>query len=388
MNTLELAFMQKASISEADKIKTFRLKLKAGSVANEWFSGLPATDKSTWTQLQAAFAKRWPERTTPTKTREEKQTELKQAVLRENQLEQKEKVNGMEEWSHVAWADRVQRLAEAIPDDHGLLVAETRDKLPAVLRRLVSAEHSTWASFCDVIRKVSLTALHEAIEFEARLVTKEDLERAQFDASSKGLAHSMQSMTLGPRAPQPSFRQRTPQPNFQPAPTHTQPQPAPVHLQNTQFRQSTANPRPDTDRFADITRLALPIHPNTPAGRALYVIQVTTWQASSNGRGPNELRPYPLSPGTCPVASGECWKCGYTGHMRTACTNATVPALESRWRSIADGIRSRARAAGVAVNFVEAEEAEEGEFVSGSILEEFLAWRSLQNQGKVEGPST
>ena len=40
---------------------------------------------------------------------------------------------------------------------------------------------------------------------------------------------------------------------------------------------------------------------------------------------------------------------------------------------------------GVAVNFVDVDVPEEGEFVSGSDLEEFLAWRSLKNQGKVEG---
>lgn len=396
MNTLELSFMMRPSISDDDKIKTFRLKLKASSVAKEWFTELPLAEKATWAQLHAAFEKRWPEKTTPTRTREEKLAELKQAVLNENQLWQKEKVNGIDEWTHIAWADRVQRLAEAIPDDKGLLVAETRDKMPAVLRRLVGAEYSTWVTFCDAVRKISLTALREAIEFEGRLVTKDDLERAQLNASTKALTRSMQSMTLGPRAPAPHFQPRIPQPSFQPASTHTQPRNPPAHPQNTQFRQSTPNtqfrqstpsPRPDAERFPDIARLALTIHPDTPAGRALYAMQLTTWQVSSAGRGPNELRPYPLSPGTSPVASGECWGCGYTGHMRGACTNPPVPALETRWRSIAAGIRNRAVAAGVAVNFIDMEEAEEGEFISGTVLEEFLAWKSL-NQGKAEGSST
>jgi len=229
MNGLDLSFMQKSSISEADKIKTFRLKLKAGSVAKEWFTALPATDKETWVLLQAAFEKRWPEKTTPTKTREEKQTELKQAVLKEGQLGQKERVNGVDEWSHIAWADRVQQLADAIPDNHGLLIAETRDKMPAVLRRLISAEHTTWMAFCDAVRKVSLTALREAIEFEAWLVTKDDLERAQLNTPSKGLARIMQSTTLGPRIPQP---------NFQSASAHSQLCSAvPANPQSNQSRQ-------------------------------------------------------------------------------------------------------------------------------------------------------
>lgn len=379
MNGLELSFMQKTAVAEADKIKTFRLKLKAGSVAKEWFTALPPADKATWALLLAAFEKRWPERTTPAKTREEKQTELKQAVLKEGQLGQKEKVNGVDEWSHIAWADRVQRLAEAIPDDQGLLVAETRDKMPAVLRKLVSAEHSTWTSFCDAVRKVSLTALREAIEFEARLVTKADLERAQFNTPSKGLARIMQSTTLSPRIPQP---------NFQPVSTHSQPRPTPATLQSNQGRQPAVAFRPDAERLPDLLRLALPIHPDTPAGRALYAIQVTLWQTLSGGRAPNELRPYPLSPGSSPVASGECWTCGFTGHMRMACTGQPIPPLETRWRSIATSIKTRAAAAGAAVNFVNVDASEEGELVSGSELEEFLAWKSLRNQGKAEGSST
>ena len=298
MNGLELSFMQKTTISEADKIKTFKLKLKAGSAAKEWFTNLPETDKATWAQLQVAFEKKWPERTAPTKTREEKQTELKQAVLREDQLGRKEKVNGVDEWSHIAWADRVQRLAEALPDALGLLVAETRDNLPAVMRRLVSAEHSTWASFCDAVRKVSLTALREAIEFEARLVTKEDLKRVQFNAPSKDLTRMMQSMSLGPRAPQA---------NPPSAPARPQPRPASANPQSNQGRQPAVSYRPDIERLPDLIRLALPIHPDTTAGRALYAMQLVTWQTLSAGRAPNELRPYPLSPGSSPVASGECW---------------------------------------------------------------------------------
>jgi len=274
----------------------------------------------------------------------------------------------VDEWSHVAWADRVQRFAGAIPDDHGLLVSETREKMPAVLRRLVSAEHNTWLAFCDAVRKISLVALREAMEFENGLVTKGDLEHAQLNTPSKGLARTLQYMTLGPRIPQPNFQSR--------------PRPALVSLQNTQNR------RPDIDRLPDLTHLALPIHPDTPAGRALYIIQLATWDAASNGRPPNELRPYPLTPGSSPVASGECWTCGHTGHMRSACPGTPIPPAEKKWRSIAASIKSQVASGGAAVNFVNIDMPDEGAFVSGADLEEFLAWKgSTVNQGKAEGSS-
>jgi len=74
--------------------------------------------------------------------------------------------------------------------------------------------------------------------------------------------------------------------------------------------------------------------------------------------------------------------------MRAACTGQPIPELEARWRSIAASIKSRAAAAGAVVNFINADVPEEGELVSGSEWEEFLAWKNLRNQGKVEGSST
>ena len=59
MNRLKLAFMQKAvAVNKADKIKTFHLKLKAGSMAKEWFDGLKAMEKNTWAYPQTAFEER------------------------------------------------------------------------------------------------------------------------------------------------------------------------------------------------------------------------------------------------------------------------------------------------------------------------------------------
>ena len=130
----------------------------------------------------------------------------------------------MDEWSHIAWADRVQRLAGAIPDTHGLLIGETQEKMPTVLHQLINAEHITWLTFCNTVCKISLTKLHEAIKFESRLVMKDNLERVQLQTLSKELARVMQSMTLGPQIAQP---------NFQPAPFQAQLQPvAPMGLLN------------------------------------------------------------------------------------------------------------------------------------------------------------
>ena len=58
-------------------------------------------------------------------------------------------------------------------------------------------------------------------------------------------------------------------------------------------------------------------------------------------------RPYPLTPGTVLVASGECWKCGNRAHHLAACPVPPVPALESKWRSIAQTIWKKAETAAI-----------------------------------------
>ncbi|TFK21578.1 hypothetical protein FA15DRAFT_562588, partial [Coprinopsis marcescibilis] len=55
--------------------------------------------------------------------------------------------------------------------------------------------------------------------------------------------------------------------------------------------------------------------PDTAAGKGQYAAQIDAWSTEHGPtRKPNEHRPYPLTPGTSPVASGECWTCGRPSH--------------------------------------------------------------------------
>jgi hypothetical protein len=92
--------------------------------------------------------------------------------------------------------------------------------------------------------------------------------------------------------------------------------------------------------MADVVWLMLPIHPNTPAGQTLYNTQITQWNIDNPGLYVSKMQPYPLSPGTAPIMSGECWKCGMIGHTSPSCLSPSpIPALEGCWRSIAGTIK-------------------------------------------------
>jgi hypothetical protein len=126
----------------------------------------------------------------------------------------------------------------------------------------------------------------------------------------------------------------------------------------------------------------------TADGMAKYAAQVLMWQSTfgQQGKGPNETRPYPLTPGTVPVASGECWKCGHRTHHPLPCAASPVPTLKTKWRSIAQTIRKRAEAAVIpatSVNLV----IEESEEVNTYDADELAYLQQLVNQGKGEGSS-
>ncbi|KIM35495.1 hypothetical protein M413DRAFT_32445 [Hebeloma cylindrosporum] len=348
INGVERSFLVKVGLTEADRVRLFELSLKSGRAAKIWWNGLEAGEKDTWVNLRAAFEKRWPEKLITEKTREEQHALLDATVLDEESLGKRVKGDGVEEFSHVVWADKLERVSKSLKDESGLLIPIVRKAMPRALRVLVSTKHQTWSAFCDAIRKVSMTELEEKLEVEeekrAMQATVDRLEKLQ-NSPTKAIRDTLGAVSLGRPIPAPRF-------NIQPVASAA---PSPVMSAGPQYR-------PDAERLVDVVRLALPIQPNTPAGRAAYQAQISKWSLQHGDRPVNEMRPYPLSPGTSAVASGECWKCGHAGHLGTACpSNEQVPATEQKWRSIAATISRRAGSAvtTAAVNLI----TEDGAFI-------------------------
>lgn len=140
----------------------------------------------------------------------------------------------------------------------------------------------------------------------------------------------------------------------------------------------------------DVQALALPIQPNTPAGRAAYETQVTAYNMTHGTKNPNESRQYPLSPGTCAAATGECWTCGGPPHFPSPCTRPKLPPLEIAWRRVAGTIAKKARNTTPSSNVNAVHVDSEGtQWIRRDDYEALLASLNLDNdQGKGEGSST
>ena len=359
----------KSALSETDKVRFFELSIKTKTPADTWLATLTPTDKASFKAIRAAFELQWPAKPVTVKTTAEKQALLDETILKPSDLGKRvaASLGAEEELSHVVWADKVERLAGDIPDTNNLLVASTRKKLPKPLLKLVGLKPMTWKQFADAVREISLEELMEKVEEER------DLNRyplATPNTPSKALGAAFQGINI------------TPQPRG-PATDHYR-----ITQTNSQPTSSFSTDKLPHERLADVLNRALPIHPRNGEGMALYNAQILLWQSTHGlgGRGPNETRPYPLTPGTVPVASGECWKCGHRTHHPGPCSSPPVPALETKWRSIAQTIRKRAEAAAastVNVNLV----TEESNEVHTYEADELAYLQQLVHQGKGEGSS-
>jgi hypothetical protein len=61
----------------------------------------------------------------------------------------------LENYSHRGWAIRLGRLAEAIPDTHGLLINAVWSQLPDIFKTQLSPLHDTWDSFVSALYQLA-----------------------------------------------------------------------------------------------------------------------------------------------------------------------------------------------------------------------------------------
>jgi hypothetical protein len=89
---------------------------------------------------------------------------------------------------------------------------------------------------------------------------------------------------------------------------------------------------------------AWPIQPNSQPGNEVYADQLRQWRRmyGDNMRA-SEDTGFPLSPGTAPPCSGECYNCGQVGHdWRNCPATESVNARERAWRSICGNVLGHA----------------------------------------------
>ena len=357
-------FRRMGNATEEVKKQQFPNFLQADSVADEWFDDLADGDKKDWNAIEASFRKRWPRKKAAKKTTEEYEEEITGLRLKTEDLGKKEKIAGREVYAHVAWADKMGTVVRGAKlENTATYIGHVRKELPKLIREKVGAGHADWLAFLQAVRDVDADHIRDGVR-----IWKE--EQNEQDAIKKRL-QQLEKLTASPTAPLRqqmtsfSIRNTAPSPMQQlRQPTATPENPFAgttggrgnlFQATQTRFPPQNNNPRPpptQADRAALLVCLQkYPHHPDTEAGRQAHGAQQAEW-VKTHGLGAfvTESTPYPLRPGTLPVGSGECFTCGFAGHLgrrdgSTCGGNRLLNTREQAWRAICSRILRETRPA-------------------------------------------
>jgi hypothetical protein len=351
---LRAFYRRMADKSDETKKLQFLYYLQPHSVADEWFADLVDDEKKSWTDIEAAFHKRWPNKKPVKKTDEEYEDELVGRKLKVEDLGKKEKVAGLEVYTHVAWADRMATTVKSAKLEKATThIRQVRRELPDIIREKAGTGHADWNAFLQAIRDIDVDYIRDYMDRQSK------------DAEvKKAIDQRIRMLETVSRSPTAPLRQQlsTVSITSQPPATNTAvvgdpfantsggqgnlrfATPATPRQPRLPFQGFSPRPPPTMEQKAEIRALLtrFPHHPDTQAGRMAHQAQQAEWvKTFGYGTRVTEKTPYPLRPGTAPVNSGECFSCGQLGHLG-ARTGENCEALgfrvlhtnEQQWRVI------------------------------------------------------
>ncbi|KAJ7773607.1 hypothetical protein DFH07DRAFT_952654 [Mycena maculata] len=322
------AIQQSFKENSSDAFKCERLidSFATNSEAETWAEAQPAATLVSWAALKAAFLLKWPKQTVVVKTVEQHRKRLRAEKLSKGMIGKTEMVKGVETTGQAAWANRILFLSGLAQDTSGALISSVREEMPEVMQKLLKGTFATWPDFCAAVKAIDEDEIRLTLANEERISQMEkEVQRLRAEMRS---SVSPQGSLTGPlRAGFNNFnlgRGGGPQ---RPSPAGVNADPfaggGPMHPNNImrgfQGPVRGGNPtrgtgyRPNSQRMADLSAntAAMLHHADMPGGRTAYQAQVAAWAlANPMRRGPDEYAPYPLTPGTEPVGSGECYTCG------------------------------------------------------------------------------
>lgn len=182
--------------SDDHKKKLFVNYLQADSVADKWFSELETITRGNWNLIEDVFNARWPKSAVAKKTVMEYKEELLGLKLKAEDLGKKEAVAGRDTYTHIVWANKLQKLAKgAGVNNRATYIGQVKKSLPMVVKEKVGDKYATWAAFLKAVREIDIDYIKDAAEE----IQKTKLQQQANNAWLKQLKVSLASPTAGIR---------------------------------------------------------------------------------------------------------------------------------------------------------------------------------------------
>ncbi|KAJ7276698.1 hypothetical protein C8J57DRAFT_1061515 [Mycena rebaudengoi] len=320
--------------TNAEKIEAFLDYLVEDSPAEKWFKThqAGATAATTWQALEAAFHVRFPGPVKAERSAQEWERELVGMKLTLEELNTTVKIGGVDVFAHVHYAGRLLEVARLAGIDQTTSgIWQSRDTLPELLREKVSSTHTNWAAYVAEIKAVDRIHIREGV---AKAMRAREMERTVADLKARATPSTPVSKIASQFA---RTALATPR-------VSTAPVPARAETFGAGGGQGNLFKAPEmTDEGRDHLRkivegLSRSVLQDDAMGRAEYARRVAGWaRVHGSARVLLERTGYPISPGTAPPCSGECYSCGKVTtpfHRGANCPGPEVPVKERIFRGL------------------------------------------------------
>jgi Zinc knuckle len=383
LKMIKHSFLANGTTTDDQKIGLFELYLKSDSPAEEWYNDAK-TPKKTWAELEQEFKTRFPNVKKAMKTAPELERELGAMRMKTEELGKTEKFRGEEVYTHMVFAEKILDLAKRAKIETSTSgLWNVRDELPEVLREKIPEDQASWTAFAQAIKDIDMGHIREGVrKYKAKAASD-----AQMKADINLLKQRTAGAALGNmNSPTKAIRTQLATTAITQPTGHTAQGDhfnSPGGGGGNLFNTRPARP-PATEAEKSILKASIalyPLQPDTPEGEAAYLEQLRTWRRLNGDNPITKTTGFPLRPGGAQPASGECYKCGRTGHRRIDCQTTDIkkiPSLEATFRAICGSILGQPSRRTAQINYVAAPGDDEFAWLNNSLTD---------HQGNGEGPS-
>ncbi|KAI6106032.1 hypothetical protein EV401DRAFT_2078380 [Pisolithus croceorrhizus] len=147
------------SLTEKEKVTHFECQLYPGGLAEEWFTDLDSSKKTSLTDVKNAFCQRWPMMRRPKWSRAQQRERIKDQALKTEDIGRWIEEERASDYRQNLWAEQVIKLALSMGDANSFLINDVLHQVPNLLKDHLTCKYNNWEEFLEAIQGVATNKL-------------------------------------------------------------------------------------------------------------------------------------------------------------------------------------------------------------------------------------